>query len=568
MNIETSGGIIIHSNDKIHTVDDNFCNLIGVESSNDIQGKSINDYILDDYKNLFHKQVNDLKTTEDKLGLQIKLKTVNDEEVTVIAVSSFLESEHKSEIKTLFINISETDTGWLNSLKNNAMNKAPVGITIADITLDDEPLIYVNDGFIDITGYERRDTIGQNCRFLQGKDTRDKPTSKMRNAINNEETVTVEIQNYKKDGSKFWNRITLGPIYDENNELTHYIGFQEDISNLKKHKKEKNVFEKYVEASEQSMLVTDTDWNIEYINQSFEDLTKYSEEELIGEKITIIEPDESNISQYDKFDLNMGWNGEIIYRKKHGELYHVEQTITPIKNKNDDIEKYMIIQKDITQEKLNNQVLDVLNRVLRHNLRSSINVIEGYTDMLSVDADSEQQKNAIETIQNRTESMNKISNKMTSIRSLIHGYEEPNSISIDSLRNTILPYQDMRNTNISMDIEYSGDKNIKYGNIFQIAFGEAINRAVVNNDKDISKVDIKIRQKEDNSLSVEIIDNKSNISESAWSIIKSGSETPLEHNDGIGLWLIYWSVTAMGGNIEISDNEPCGNVFKISVPLV
>jgi len=94
-----------------------FCNLIGVESSNDIQGKSINDYILDDYKNLFHKQVNDLKTTEDKLGLQIKLKTVNDEEVTVIAVSSFLESEHKSEIKTLFINISETDTGWLNYIK-------------------------------------------------------------------------------------------------------------------------------------------------------------------------------------------------------------------------------------------------------------------------------------------------------------------------------------------------------------------------------------------------------------------------------------------------------------------
>jgi PAS domain S-box-containing protein len=119
------------------------------------------------------------------------------------------------------------------------MNKAPVGITIADITLDDEPLIYVNDGFIDITGYERRDTIGQNCRFLQGKDTRDKPTSKMRNAINNEETVTVEIQNYKKDGSKFWNRITLGPIYDENNELTHYIGFQEDISNLKNIKKKK-----------------------------------------------------------------------------------------------------------------------------------------------------------------------------------------------------------------------------------------------------------------------------------------------------------------------------------------
>jgi PAS domain S-box-containing protein len=163
------------------------------------------------------------------------------------------------------------------------------------------------------------------------------------------------------------------------------------------------------------MLVTDTDWNIEYINQSFEDLTKYSEEELIGEKITIIEPDESNISQYDKFDLNMGWDGEIIHRKKHGELYHVEQTITPIKNKNDDIEKYMIIQKDITQEKLNNQVLDVLNRVLRHNLRSSINVIEGYTDMLSVDADSEQQKNAIETIQNEI-SLDEFENHRKNIR--------------------------------------------------------------------------------------------------------------------------------------------------------
>jgi PAS domain S-box-containing protein len=117
--------------------------------------------------------------------------------------------------------------------KTRALDEAPVGITITDPTQEDNPMVYVNDRFVEMTGYGREESIGVNCRFLQGPDTEEESVQALREAIDADEPTTVELLNYRKDGTEFWNRVSIAPIRDADGTVTHWVGFQEDITAFK-----------------------------------------------------------------------------------------------------------------------------------------------------------------------------------------------------------------------------------------------------------------------------------------------------------------------------------------------
>lgn len=119
------------------------------------------------------------------------------------------------------------------SVKQQAMDAAPVGITLTDPSLPDNPLVYVNDAYERITGYSREDVIGRNCRLLQGPETRAAPVAKMREAVADAEPVTVTLRNYRKDGELFWNRVELAPLFDDDGEVAFFVGFQLDVTRRK-----------------------------------------------------------------------------------------------------------------------------------------------------------------------------------------------------------------------------------------------------------------------------------------------------------------------------------------------
>jgi len=115
-------------------------------------------------------------------------------------------------------------------LKELAMDRAPIGITISGMDHPDNPLIYINDSFEEITGYEKERSIGCNCRFLQGPDTDATKIDALGTAIENEEHTVVELENYRADGEEFWNRIEIAPLRDETGEVVNYVGFQMDVT--------------------------------------------------------------------------------------------------------------------------------------------------------------------------------------------------------------------------------------------------------------------------------------------------------------------------------------------------
>lgn len=125
------------------------------------------------------------------------------------------------------------------STLTTVMQKAPFGITFADPAQPDMPLVYVNDAFLEKTGYTADEVLGRNCRFLQGPDTRPEAVQRVREAIQNEETAEIEILNYRKYGEPFWNRFLVFPSYDSDGRLLHYVGCQTDITDLKRAEQER-----------------------------------------------------------------------------------------------------------------------------------------------------------------------------------------------------------------------------------------------------------------------------------------------------------------------------------------
>mmetsp|Transcript_31401 Transcript_31401/g.80144 ORF Transcript_31401/g.80144 Transcript_31401/m.80144 type:complete len:717 (-) Transcript_31401:642-2792(-) len=101
---------------------------------------------------------------------------------------------------------------------------------VADATLPDMPLIYASDGFYQMTGYGPDEVLGHNCRFLQGEGTDPKEVAKIRDAIKKGEGVSVRLLNYRKDGTPFWNLLTMTPIKTPDGKVSKFVGVQVDVT--------------------------------------------------------------------------------------------------------------------------------------------------------------------------------------------------------------------------------------------------------------------------------------------------------------------------------------------------
>jgi PAS domain S-box-containing protein len=119
-------------------------------------------------------------------------------------------------------------TSSLDAWSLAALEALPVGVSIADARAEDTPLVFVNAAFRRLTGYEGREVLGKNCRFLQGPSPDPAARAQIRGALANGERVEITLQNYRKDGTPFRNHLILAPLHDASGVVTHYIGIQRD----------------------------------------------------------------------------------------------------------------------------------------------------------------------------------------------------------------------------------------------------------------------------------------------------------------------------------------------------
>jgi PAS domain S-box-containing protein len=112
----------------------------------------------------------------------------------------------------------------------SAVQTTRMPMIITDPHQPDNPIIFANRAFAEMTGYELDELVGRNCRFLQGPETNRDSIADVRDGIAERREVATEVLNYRKDGSTFWNALFVSPVFDDRGELVYFFGSQLDVS--------------------------------------------------------------------------------------------------------------------------------------------------------------------------------------------------------------------------------------------------------------------------------------------------------------------------------------------------
>ncbi len=132
--------------------------------------------------------------------------------LTLIDISSLAEAEAEIHLQKLAI--------------ESAIN----GIVITDPRQKDDPIVYANQGFLDLTGFDRDEVVGRNCRFLQCEETDQENVQKIRDALGAGESIRIALLNRRKDGQPFWNDLSITPVRNALNEIVNFVGVQHDVT--------------------------------------------------------------------------------------------------------------------------------------------------------------------------------------------------------------------------------------------------------------------------------------------------------------------------------------------------
>ncbi|MBN3924064.1 PAS domain S-box protein [Nostoc sp. NMS4] len=261
-------------------------------------------------------------------------------------------------------------------LREKALAATSNGIIITDARLAYNPVLYVNAAFEQITGYSATDVIGQNCRFLQRTDTQQPVLNELRSSIQAGTSCKVVLRNYRKDGTLFWNELSISPIHDDNGKLSHFIGIQRDISDVYK----ELCLRKEAEASlhrqaltfenmHDGVIITDLTGSIIDWNPAAESMFGYTKAEILGKNPSILHQPEVaatlSVKILEKINQQGRWAGEIQFIRKDGSKGICETTVVALQDEQGETVATVGINHDITEHK---RAKEALQRQLHRTL--------------------------------------------------------------------------------------------------------------------------------------------------------------------------------------------------------
>ncbi len=144
--------------------------------------------------------------------------------------------------------IAEKDPGLIPKVLAKILDSCVNGVTLADPDQEDLPLVYANKAFENITGYTQEETIGRNCRFLQGSEHDQEGVSQLREAIKNKKPVEVTLRNYRKNGELFYNHLNMSPLFDSHGNILYFLGVQYEVTEQVRAAEEIRELKKQLEA--------------------------------------------------------------------------------------------------------------------------------------------------------------------------------------------------------------------------------------------------------------------------------------------------------------------------------
>jgi signal transduction histidine kinase len=237
-------------------------------------------------------------------------------------------------------------------------------------------------------------------------------------------------------------------------------------------------------------------------------------------------------------------------------MHYYEASLTGVRG--DRESGSIVVIHEVTDRRNRVQQLDVLNRVLRHNLRNEMNVVYGYADRLDDD-------DAVNRIKERAMTMVDLGNKAREIDRILNDDEgDPEPVSFDEI--ATIEIERARETYPDVGIERSlPDSESTVPKTLGPVLRNLIENAAEHNTSEKPRITVDAHVEGDNVV-VTVTDNGPGIPDQERAVLQSGEETPLQHSSGLGLWLVNWGVETMGGAVSIEEAGEEGTEVRIEVP--
>lgn len=220
-------------------------------------------------------------------------------------------------------------------------------------------IVFVNQAFMQMTGYSEEELIGKNPRILQGSATNPDVINRLRQCLHDGVYFQGSTINYRKDGRPYTVEWNISPVRNDAGEITHFVSVQQDISRLVAAQKTTQLFAHVLNATDDGVLITDSTGNIEFVNKAFENITGYGLTEVLGRNPSMFKSGEQGFEFYQDMwnTLKQGgsYKGTFVNRSKSNELIYCDETITPLTDEANNITHYVSIFRDLTTRVLEEQ---------------------------------------------------------------------------------------------------------------------------------------------------------------------------------------------------------------------
>lgn len=369
---------------------------------------------------------------------------------------------------------------------------------------------------------------------------------------------------------------SIRPITEEDGEVTLLIPEGLDITDRKEREQELQRFRQAANAAGHVVYLTDRDGIIEYVNPAFESVTGYSADEAVGSRPRILQSGEMPDDVYEDLwsTLLNGnvWEGELIDQRKNGEQYTARQTIGPIKA-DDEIDGFVAIQTDISEQKaleadLETSLtqLNIMDRVLRHNLRNEMNVITGNAETIQATSEGDVAEMA-EIITETSEKLLTTVDKQREIVDELVDEQSPELIDLGAVIDATVAATRKQYPEVHITVEGTADRQVRAIESINRALTELLTNAAIHSDQTEPSIEATVEDRDD-TVAVRIADDGPGIPEMERNIITEDAEIdPLYHGSGLGLWLVKMIVEKSGGSLAFDENEPRGSIVTISFPM-
>lgn len=418
---------------------------------------------------------------------------------------------------------------------------------------------YVNPAFETTTGYTAEEVIGESPQILQSGEHDPSFYEQLWETLRDGETWRGEVINQRKDGEQYIIDQTIAPVSDETGEITHFVATGNEITERKaKEDKRKQVIDRMTDG----IFELDADWQCTFVSEQAESILGISKAELSGQNFWEVFADAQGTMFEQHYREVMTTREPASFVEYYADL-DTWFEVQAYPNSDGGIAIYF---RDVTDINEREHHLELLDRVLRHNLRNNINVIRGRAELIQNQTDNGVGEMAQQIIKTSNELIS-IAGKERQLVDILQDEPEMREFDLVHLLGTIESRITAKHPDATICIDCPDGITTTVCKKFDMAIEELITNAIVHNDAESPVVSITVRSTA-NTVSIEVADNGPFIPEMDRAVLfPERDRTPLYHGSGLGLSLVRVLTSRSNGTISINERSAGGNVIQLQVPV-